>query len=204
MALLVEEDQITMLGWSDLLREPEELDSPGDTGLDLVPLLYEMDLLLGCHWNGPVCLHPLCLQEFNEFVHNLVLAPPVPTVRQCCHAFGENVLKVWVLGTAHFCTILEVQVPWTWKGVVTGLDQVTESCFGYPPHVIQHSPPPGRSWPTPREVSQGLCRVAALALPARFCIHFPPFPLPVITFLSRASFLYLWIVVNSLNSLFLS
>lgn len=217
MALLVETDQSTMLSWSKVgaisrgnLRNWSRFSSQvglisrrhqrprlQGAGLGLVPLLNEMDLLLGCRWNGPVCLQPVCLLDFNGFAQNSVLAPPVLTIRECAEGLGSG-NHIFLHHTRDADSLdLEGCCKWPQPGnwVVLG---VSSTC-----HSAQPSPP-GRCWPTPREVSQGLCRVAALALPPCFCIYFPPFPLPVITFLPRPSFLYLWIVVNSLNFLFLS
>lgn len=144
-----------------------------------------------------MALQPLCLQDFNDTRH---------LYRPCVNAAMHPERMCWrVLGTTQFLhhtrgagsLDLEGCRNWPQPGNWVVL-WVSSTCHSAQP------PPPGRCWPTPREVSQELCRVAALALPAGFCIYFPPFPLPVITFLSRPSFLYLWIVVNSLNFLFLS
>lgn len=116
MALLVEEDQSTMLSWSDLPREPEKLvklsglalrldSSPGDTRDHNfeVPdwVLYLCLTKWICFWDvagmEPVCLQPVCLQDFNEFAQNSVLAPPVLTVsvlpcirRECAEGLGSG------------------------------------------------------------------------------------------------------------------
>lgn len=92
-----------------------------------------MDLLLGCHWNGPVCLQPaprplgvqqVCA-EFSPGATCTDHTSMVPCIRrECAEGLGSEVQR---------CRFL---------GLGTGLNQVTEPCLEYPPHVIQHSLPP--------------------------------------------------------------